>query len=62
MIDCSRRTGALAPDLIGGSYCAVELKVNIYHRPDVPHDNFLLKAEMGFPTKSHPPVTREQTD
>jgi len=25
-IDCSRRTGALASDLIGGSYCAVEVK------------------------------------
>jgi len=28
MIDCSRRTGVLAPDLIGGSSCAVEVKVN----------------------------------
>jgi inositol-pentakisphosphate 2-kinase len=28
MIDCSRRTGVLAPDLIGGSPCAVEVKVN----------------------------------
>jgi len=47
-IDCSRRTGVLAPDLIGGSYCAVEVKVNIHYHPEVPHDNFLLKPKWGF--------------
>jgi inositol-pentakisphosphate 2-kinase len=28
VIDCSRHSGVLAPDLIGGLSCAVELKVN----------------------------------
>ena len=47
-IDYSRRTGVLAPDLIGGSYCAVEVKVNIHHHPEVPNDNFLQKPKWGF--------------
>lgn len=47
-IDCTRRTGVLAPDLIGGSYCAVEVKVNIHHNPEVPNDEFLQKPKWGF--------------
>jgi inositol-pentakisphosphate 2-kinase len=40
MIDCSRRTGILAPDLVGGLFCAVEVKVNSQHHPEVSNDNF----------------------
>jgi len=49
VIDCSRQTGVLAPDLIGGLSCAVEVKVNIHYPPEVPIVNF-SKAKMGLPT------------
>lgn len=40
VIDCSRQTGILAPDLIGGQSCAVEVKVNNHCPPEVPVNNF----------------------
>lgn len=46
VIDCSRQTGVLAPDLIGGLSCAVEVKVNNYYPPEVPIDNF-SKSQNG---------------
>jgi inositol-pentakisphosphate 2-kinase len=46
MIDCSRQTGVLAPDLIGGLPCAVEVKVNNHYSPEVPFDNF-SKSQNG---------------
>jgi inositol-pentakisphosphate 2-kinase len=49
VIDCSRQTGVLAPDLIGGLSCAVEVKVNNHYPPEVPIDNS-PKAKMGLPT------------
>jgi inositol-pentakisphosphate 2-kinase len=49
VIESSRRTGVLAPDLIGGLSCAVEVKVNIHYPPEVPIDKF-FKAKMGLPT------------
>ena len=36
-IDRSRRTGLLAPDLIGGLSCAVEVKVNNHYLPELPN-------------------------
>jgi inositol-pentakisphosphate 2-kinase len=39
VIDCSRRTGVLAPDLIGGLSCAVEVKVNNHYLLEVPNDD-----------------------
>jgi inositol-pentakisphosphate 2-kinase len=33
IINCASRTGVLAPDLIGGLSCAVEIKVNRYYHP-----------------------------
>lgn len=50
VIDCSRQTGVLATDLIGGLSCAVEVKVNNHCPPEVPIDNFSTKAKMGLPT------------
>ena len=35
VIDCSRQTGVLAQDLIGGLSCAVEVKVNSHYPPKV---------------------------
>lgn len=62
MIDCSRCTGVLALDLIGGLSCAVEVKVNGHSSSrEYPTDNF-SKAEMGFPAQFYPLVTREQAD
>jgi len=46
VIDCSRQTGILAPDLIGGLSCAVEVKVNNLYPPEVPIDNF-SKSQNG---------------
>jgi inositol-pentakisphosphate 2-kinase len=46
VVDCSRQTGVLAPDLIGGLSCAVEVKVNDYRPPEVPIDNF-SKSQNG---------------
>lgn len=46
VIDCSRPTGVLAPDLIGGLSCAVEVKVNDYYSPEVLIDNF-SKSQNG---------------
>lgn len=46
VIDCSRQTGILAPDLIGGLSCAVEVKVNNHYPPEVPVDNF-SKSQNG---------------
>jgi inositol-pentakisphosphate 2-kinase len=37
VIDRSRHTGVLAPDLIGGLSCAVEVKVNNHYLPEVPN-------------------------
>lgn len=39
-IDCSRLTGVLAPDLIGGSHSSVEVKVTIHHHPECRMTNF----------------------
>ena len=49
VIDCSRKTGVLALDLIGGLSCAVEVKVNNHYPLKIPIDNF-SKAKMGLPT------------
>jgi inositol-pentakisphosphate 2-kinase len=46
VIDCSRQTGVLAPDLIGGLSCAVEVKVIKHYPPEVPIDNF-SKSQNG---------------
>ena len=46
VIDCSRQTGVLATDLIGGLSCAVEVKVNNHYPPEVPIDNF-SKSQNG---------------
>lgn len=46
MIDCSRCTAVVAPDLIGGLSCAVEVKVNSHYLAGLPNDNF-LKSRNG---------------
>jgi hypothetical protein len=46
VIDCTRQTGVLASDLIGGLSCAVEVKVNNYHPPEVPVESF-SKSQNG---------------
>jgi hypothetical protein len=40
VIDCTRQTGVLASDLIGGLSCAVEVKVNNNYLPKIPIENF----------------------
>ena len=47
VVDCSRHTGVLAPDLIGGQSCAVEVKVsNNHYLLEVPNDD-LSKSRNG---------------
>ena len=48
VIDCSRPTGVLAPDLIGGLSCAVEVKVNYHYPPEVPIDSFSKSQNGAF--------------
>jgi inositol-pentakisphosphate 2-kinase len=49
VIDCSRQTGVLAPDLISGLSCAVEVKVIITILPKC-RLTISPKAKMGLPT------------
>ena len=59
VIDCARHSGVLAPDLIGGLSCAVEIKVNNQLSFRVPNVDF-SKAKMGLPAQLLPSITREQ--
>jgi inositol-pentakisphosphate 2-kinase len=48
MIDCSRHTGVLAPDLIGRLSCAVEVKVNSHPSPRKYQMTISPKPKWGF--------------
>jgi inositol-pentakisphosphate 2-kinase len=50
MIDCSARSAVLAPDLIGGLPCVVEIKVfRVAAIIQISRMTISPKAEMGFP-------------